>query len=115
VKSVTPEEALVTEPLPLRWSEGGAILVGKTRVPLDTVVAEFEEGATPEEIVQNFSSLDLADVYAVIGYYMKHRTEVEQYLQQRREQSAEVRRENEARFPPEGIRERLLTRRKERP
>jgi uncharacterized protein (DUF433 family) len=89
----------------------GVILVGGTRVPLDTVVGEYEDGATPEEIVHNFSSLDLADVYAAIGYYLRHRDEIETYLQRRREHAAAVRRENEARFPPQGVRERLLARR----
>jgi uncharacterized protein (DUF433 family) len=104
-------ESFVAEPPPLRMTEDGVILVGRTRVPLDTVVGEYEDGATPDEIVQSFSSLDLADVYAVIGYYLRHRDEVEAYLQRRREQAAEVRRENEARFPSGGIRERLLARR----
>jgi uncharacterized protein (DUF433 family) len=109
---MTPVESFAAEPPPLRMNGDGVILVGKTRVPLDTVVGEYEDGATPEEIVQSFSSLDLADVYAVISYYLRHRGEVEAYLKRRREQAVQVRRENEARFPPEGVRERLLSRRR---
>lgn len=108
---MTSVESFVAEPPPLRMNGDGAILVGETRVPLDTVVGEYEDGATPEEIVHRFSSLDLADVYAVISYYLRHRSEVEAYLKRRREQADEVRRENEARFPPQGVRERLLARR----
>lgn len=43
------------------------ILIGDTRVTLDTVVDAFVSGATPEEIVHQDPSLDLADVYAVVG------------------------------------------------
>ena len=49
--------------------------------------------------MQSFSSLDLADVYAVISYYLRHRSKIEAYVRRRREQADEVRRENEARFP----------------
>jgi uncharacterized protein (DUF433 family) len=107
---MTPGEEFTAEPPPLRMNGDGVILVGRTRVPLDTVVGEFEDGATPEEIVQGFSSLELADVYAVIGYYLRHRVEVEAYLQRRREQAEAVRRETEVRFPHDGMRERLLAR-----
>jgi len=75
-------------------------------------VAAFREGATPDEIVQQYPSLRLADVYAVIGYYLRRREEVERYLRRREKQAEKVRKENEARFPPVEIRERLLARRK---
>jgi hypothetical protein len=55
--------------------------------------------------------LELGDVYAVIGYYLHNRADVEQYLERRLEEASRVRRENEARFDPKGIRERLLARR----
>ena len=51
------------EPLPLEPNDDGVILVGKTRVPLDTVVDAYNEGVMPEEIVRQYPSLDLADVY----------------------------------------------------
>lgn len=90
----------------------GVIRVGGTRVTLDTLVEAFNEGATAEEIVQQYPSLELGDVYAVIGYYLHNRADVEQYLERRREEASRVRRENEARFDPKGIRERLLARRR---
>src|SRR5262245_60862462 len=37
---------------PLRVDEGAAIRVGKSRVSLDLVVEQFENGMTPEEIVR---------------------------------------------------------------
>ena len=89
----------------------GVVRVAGTRVTLDTLVEAFNEGATAEEITQQYPSLELGDVYAVIGYYLHNRDEVEQYLERRREQAVRVLSENEARFDPEGIRDRLLARR----
>jgi uncharacterized protein (DUF433 family) len=75
--------AILAEPAPLQANEDGVILVGKTRVTLDTVVSVFNQGATAEEIVNRYPSLNLADVYATIAFYLKHQSEVEAYLQQR--------------------------------
>ena len=56
-------------------------------------------------------TLDLQDVYAVVNYYLHNRTEVDSYLKQREVESSRIREENEQRFPPAGIRARLLARR----
>jgi uncharacterized protein (DUF433 family) len=101
----------VTEVIPLEVDPDGTVRVGKTRVTLDTVIAAFTEGATAEEIVQQYPSLQLADVYHVIGYYLRRPSEVDAYLQQRRVQADAVRQQNEARFDPHGVRDRLLARR----
>ena len=103
--------AIVTEPLPLMTDKDGVVRVGHTRVTLDTVVAAFRDGATAEEIVQQYPSLQLADVYAVIGYYLRQQAEVDAYLRQRQQQADDIRSQNEARFDPTGVRDRLLARR----
>jgi uncharacterized protein (DUF433 family) len=102
-----------TESIPLRVSDEDIIYVDDTRVTLDTVVEAFQDGATPEEIVYQYPSLQLADVYAVVSYYLRHRSLVEEYLAQRRQERERVRKQNESRFPPQGIRERLLARRQQ--
>ena len=89
-----------TEPLPLMPGPDGVVRVGSTRVTLDTVVAAFREGLTPEGIVDEYPSLRLADVYFVVGYFLSHVDEVESYLASRQRQADAVRRENEARFDP---------------
>ena len=99
------------QPLPLSMDGDSVVRVGGTRVTLDTVIAAFAEGATPEEIAYQYPSLRLSDIYSVISYYLGQRGEVEAYLAQRREQAATVRRQNEARFDPHGVRDRLLARR----
>ena len=98
-------------PIPLTVDADGVIRVANTRVTLDTVVAAFLEGATAEEVVQQYPSLDLADVYAAIGYYLRQRTEVESYLLQREQIAQHARQQNERCFDPAGIRARLLARR----
>ena len=98
-------------PIPLEEDTDGVVRVGGTRVTLDTVVAAFREGATAEEIVHQYPSLDLADVYSVIGYYLQQRSHVEAYLRGRQQQRDKVRDQNEARFDPRGMRDRLLGRR----
>ncbi len=102
--------SFATEAIPLAADADGVVRVGKTRVTLDTVITAFTDGATAEEIVQQYPSLNLADVYQVIGYYLRRPSEVEAYLQQRKAQAGTVRRQNEARFDPQGVRDRLLVR-----
>jgi uncharacterized protein (DUF433 family) len=102
--------SFVAEDLPLQADVDGVVHIGKTRVTLDTVVVAFVDGATAEEIVQQYPSLDLGEVYQVIGYYLRRPSEVETYLQQRRSQAEAVRKENETRFDPRGVRDRLLNR-----
>ncbi|MGV0029099.1 DUF433 domain-containing protein [Phormidesmis priestleyi] len=106
---------IAAEPVPLFINADGIALVSKTRIPLSTVVEGFKQGATPEEIVEQFSSLDLADVYAVISYYLRHQDEVEAYLQEQQKFAQQVREENERRFPSQGLRDRLLARRANNP
>lgn len=102
--------SIMAESAPLKSNEDGVVLVGKTRVTLDTVVAAFKQGATAEEIVYRYPSLNLADVYATIAFYLNHQPEVEAYLQQRRQKSQEIRATNQAKFDPQGLRDRLLAR-----
>lgn len=100
-----------TETPPLRTDADGVVRVGDTRVTLDTVVSAFLDGATAEGIVEQYPSLELAEVYTAVGYYLRHQDEVNAYLRERARQAAAVRRENEARFDPCGVRARLLARR----
>ena len=97
---------------PLREDADGAVRVGDSRVLLELVIRAFEDGATPESIVQRYSTLALGDVYAVIGYYLRHRSEVESYLAGREEKAEEVRQRVENRQADLGeIRSRLIAKR----
>jgi uncharacterized protein (DUF433 family) len=65
---------------PLTEDASGALRVGNSRVLLELVVRAFQEGATSEAIVQQYSTLKLSDVYATIAYYLRHSSETEQCL-----------------------------------
>lgn len=97
-----------SKPVPLRVNADGVILVGKTRVPLDTIVYAFRNGDTAEEIVGQYDILKLSDVYAVIAYYLNNQDKVNKYIERREEEARIIRRENEKRFPRQGLREKLL-------
>jgi uncharacterized protein (DUF433 family) len=105
-------DTLVATPPPLRLDPNGTLYVGETRVPLDTVVGVYETGMSPEEIVRRYDTLRLVDVFGVLSFYLAHREEVEAYLSERRRLAAEVRVENQARFPTQGARDKLLARRR---
>ncbi len=102
--------SIATEPTVLKVDKDDVVRVGNTRVTLDIIIEAFWQGETAEEIVQQYSSLNLADIYAVLGYYLRHRSEIDVYLQRRQQQSEKARRQNESRFDPQGVRARLLAR-----
>jgi uncharacterized protein (DUF433 family) len=99
-----------TQPLPLMMDDDGVVRVGGTRVTIDTVIYAFLEGATAEEIAQQYPSLSLADIYSVISYYLNQSDQVNLYLQKRESFSLSVKLQNESRYDPNGIRDRLLAR-----
>jgi uncharacterized protein (DUF433 family) len=103
--------AFDSRPPPLSQDENGVLRVGGTRVSLESVVLAFDRGASAEEIVDSFSTLDLASVYATLAYVLTHRRFVDEYLAHRQAQVEAEREEAERRFPAEGLRARLLARR----
>jgi uncharacterized protein (DUF433 family) len=90
--------------------EGGVVRVGNSRVSLDLVVEQYENGMTPEDMVRAYDSLVSADVYAAIAYYLRHRDEVRAYLRRRKEEAAALQQQIEAEHPRVS-REALLARR----
>jgi uncharacterized protein (DUF433 family) len=101
----------VAQPPPIQEDDAGVLRVGGTRVRLETVINAFNNGSTAEEILLKYPSLNLTDIYAVITYYLWSREGVDAYLGMCRHQEDAVRRENETRFPPVRVHERLLARR----
>lgn len=97
-------------PAPLRFDAQGVCRIAGTRVTLLTLIEAFLEGATPEEIYQEYPSVNLADVYAVIAFYLGHRDEVDAYLDTVRAQEAHVIEAIKLRSPMSEIRRRLVAR-----
>jgi uncharacterized protein (DUF433 family) len=56
----------------IRVDAGGVVRVGPGRVSLDLIAAEYESGATPEEMVRAYDALRLADVYEALCFLHRH-------------------------------------------
>lgn len=101
---------VAAEAPPLAADAAGVFRVGNSRVTLDTVVGAFRDGATAEEIAEQYPAISLGQVYAIIAYYLAHTAEVDDYLRIREQRAAEVRQANERLFDPTGMRARLMAR-----
>jgi uncharacterized protein (DUF433 family) len=82
---------LRAEAPPLRVGAGGVMRIGTSRISFDLLVEQYENGMTPEDLVRAYDTLELSDVYAAIGYYLKHREEVQAYLKSRSDEASELR------------------------
>ena len=73
---------------PLTFGDDGTIRIVNSRVTLDTIITEFKRGSTAEQIQEDFSSLTLREIYAVLAFYLEQTDFVEDYL---KKQKAETR------------------------
>ncbi|MAT99934.1 MAG: hypothetical protein CL608_22570 [Anaerolineaceae bacterium] len=101
-----------TRTIPLQEERDGTLRVIGTRIPLDTIIYAYLNGESAEEIVDSFDLLKLADVYAIISYYLDRQEEINTYLQKRQKEADLLQEKIEARFPSSNIRQRLLARQK---
>jgi uncharacterized protein (DUF433 family) len=83
--------------------DGGFYIKG-TRVPLDSIVHEFRNGASPESIRQTFPILALEQVYGAITFYLGHQEQVDTSIRDAERAWSDF----EAAHPlPEAMRDRL--------
>jgi uncharacterized protein (DUF433 family) len=101
--------ALESIQVPLSESDGELRVTG-TRIGLQHIVYEYREGANADDIVQRFPSLNLADVHAVLWYYLSHQAEVDAYIAQREVQADQLRSKVENKISATALRERIQTR-----
>jgi len=97
----------ITEEIPIRIDENGRMRVGNTRVLLNLVVYSFWQGSTPETIIQQYPTLTLDSVYLAIGYYLRHRDEIDAHIRREDEEGKRLQQEIEAKYPPSLTREML--------
>ncbi len=85
-----------TQNVPLTLTENGAIHVTGSRVALESVVYQYQQGNSAEAILESFPSLKLADIHAVISYYLNHQDQVNDYLHDQEKKARIVREEIES-------------------
>jgi len=107
--TTTQLEFKVSSP-PFRWDEAGGIRIGQSRVTLDSVLATYHHGSTPEEIAIQFSVLSLADIYSTIAYYLNNRQFIDSYLEQRHKDAEALRTQRAKNHNLPELRQRLLNR-----
>lgn len=98
--------------VPLREDPAGVFRVGKSRVLLELVIHAYQQGEAPEGIVRRYGALSLADVYAVVSYYLANPGPIDEYMRKCDEAAGELRREIDASQPPGPTKEQLLARAK---
>ncbi len=103
-------DATITEVIPIYNDQDGRMRVSGTRVLLDLIVNAYQRGETPEHIVQMYPTLTLDQVYLAIGYYLRHREIVDEYIRSMDEEAERLRREWEAQYPPKITKAELLAR-----
>jgi uncharacterized protein (DUF433 family) len=80
-----------------------AIRIAGTRVGIETVLRDYQQGASPEEIVLRYPTLSLEQVHATITYYLANREQVETYLERVRQRQEEAWQEQQC-HPSEFVR-----------
>jgi uncharacterized protein (DUF433 family) len=69
----------------IRLDEHGVMRVGNTRIPLDSVVAAFQQGHSAETIQQQYPALNLEEVYGTITFILANPEKVSEYLKQQQQ------------------------------
>ncbi len=88
------------DPVPLRTDESGEVLVGNSRILLTTLLYCHQQGMTPEALAESFPSVSLADILGALGYYYRHKNELDAWLAERDREMDELRRQIEATQQP---------------
>jgi len=107
---MSPQLQFQTTTPPLRWDAAGGIRIGQSRVTLDSLLASYHNGCTPEEIAVQYSVLTLADIYGTIAYYLTHRQQIDTYLEQRQRAAQQHRQQLTQEHNLKDLRQRLLVR-----
>jgi uncharacterized protein (DUF433 family) len=100
------------EPIPIEFDKHGIARIGGTRVTLETLLTKYHQGASAENLAEAFPSLNIADIHAVLAYYLHNRETVDAYLDEAKTRDEEGIRFIREKFPQDDLKERLLARHK---
>lgn len=101
-----------TATVPIEKDKYGVFRMKGSRVTLSSVITSFKDGSTAEEIVQQFSTLSLSDIYLVIGFYLSNRQQVERHLKEQHVKADKTRQKIERNQDISELRTRLAAKRK---
>lgn len=102
--------ATTTLSTPFSIDEQGVVRIGGSRVTLEQIVHAFDAGASAEEIVETYPSLDLGDVYATIAFIIKNREQVDTYIAENAAAGERAHEEWERRYSTSELRRRIRER-----
>jgi len=61
---------------------GGKPCIAGTRIRVQDIVIRIELGESPDEIVQAYPQLTLADIHAALAYYYDNRAAIDQQIRE---------------------------------
>jgi uncharacterized protein (DUF433 family) len=70
------------EGVPLEVWDDGSVRVGGTRGTLDVVIGAYNNGEPIAQIADDYGQLPREVIAAVIGYYLRHREAVDEYIRE---------------------------------
>jgi uncharacterized protein (DUF433 family) len=59
---------------------GGRIRIDGTRITVHRIAVLYKQGCSPEQVIETYPHLSMAQVYAAIAYYHANREEIESDL-----------------------------------
>lgn len=109
-----------TQTVPLTIWKDGSIRVKGSRLTIDGIIYAYRQGEIPEEIYKSYPSeaYTIADIYAIIAYYLSNKEKFDNYLIKREKEAEKIRKKIESmpnhQEKSEILREKLSSRWKER-
>ncbi len=85
-----------TQTVPLTVWKDGSIRVKGSRLLVDIIINSHQCGECPEHISESFPAVSVAEVYAIIAYYLTHKAKFEKYLAKREKEAEEIKKRIES-------------------
>lgn len=70
--------------IPLEVWRDDTIRVKGGRLLLEMITNAHNRGESPELIFESFAGVAISDIYLIIGYYLKHKTEIDELFEDQR-------------------------------
>ncbi len=104
-------EAIKTVPLEFIYHPIEVIRIKGTRIPIDTVIAAYHRGDTPNEIDSAFPTIGLSNVYGILSYYLDNQTMLDAYMERGEKVAAQMRAKWQTLYPSDDLWSKLKARR----